>query len=574
MHRKHQMKGGGYRLSVLPLFLAAASAFVPLQLCPLRSGHVASAGRRPTCGHTRAAWCAKLRIMATAVGGSDSMPELLKAAAATREQLQASGTTRDAGALTLAGLVGDKDTTDCVAGLQALRAVLAEEYGADVQDDVYAAPEPAFKMLPKSANRTAQRVASFPPAAPMQVGDLQQVAARGVGLADFSHSGIIAVTGDDRYRFVNGLCTSKVLDAKPGQAMASCFTTKTGRSVDLTTIAVLDDSILILCSAGRLQRLYQTLDALIFPKDNVAIQDLSLALARFQLVGPQAASVLSTTPCSASTAALPAPFQAAAWGNAGLVIHISGLASSGYTVLVPVSRAVAAWKHLALGVTELDSAAARLLGGRDWEVLRVLEGVPAPDKELTLDHNPLEAALYHTVSFDKGCYVGQETIARLHTYGGLKQQLWGVIFAKETGATAVSASALLEAKMFVTQTAGAFDREEAADGVSGGGRTDGRITSVMELEGDGGEVRCLGYVRIKSGAAAGTVVTVIGAGLPDEGITGQLCDIPYATRAVTLCLCAYLCTELRARAHVRERGSEGGRSERARERDSERFPTL
>jgi|LauGreDrversion2_3_1035106.scaffolds.fasta_scaffold644054_1 hypothetical protein len=58
-----------------------------------------------------------------------------------------------------------------------------------------------------------------------------------------THSGIIAVTGADRYRFVNGLCTNKVLDAKPGQVIESCFTTKTGRTVDLTSVLALHISV-------------------------------------------------------------------------------------------------------------------------------------------------------------------------------------------------------------------------------------------------------------------------------------------------------------------------------------------
>lgn len=44
-------------------------------------------------------------------------------------------------------------------------------------------------------------------------------------------------------------------------------------------------------------------------------------------------------------------------------------------------------------------------------------------------YNPLEAALWQAISFDKGCYIGQETIARLQTYQGVKQQLWGLQLA-------------------------------------------------------------------------------------------------------------------------------------------------
>jgi glycine cleavage system aminomethyltransferase T len=160
--------------------------------------------------------------------------------------------------LTLEGLKQNAGTD--ASGQRVHQALLAAKYAANIEEDVYTAPEPVFKMLPKCNDRKAHRIAFFgssptPPAA------VQNLAAAGVGLADASHNGVIAVSGADRYRFVNGLCTNKVLDTKPGQVVQSCFTTKTGRKIDLTTM--LTDSILILFPASRLQSLYESFDALI-----------------------------------------------------------------------------------------------------------------------------------------------------------------------------------------------------------------------------------------------------------------------------------------------------------------------
>lgn len=65
--------------------------------------------------------------------------------------------------------------------------------------------------------------------------------------------------------------------------------------------------------------------------------------------------------------------------------------------------------------TDPNFAEAVPLGDRVWEQLRIQQGRPAPDQELTEDYNPLEAGLWQTISFEKGCYIGQETIARLNT---------------------------------------------------------------------------------------------------------------------------------------------------------------
>ncbi|HYN89746.1 MAG TPA: hypothetical protein VER55_14530, partial [Ardenticatenaceae bacterium] len=67
-----------------------------------------------------------------------------------------------------------------------------------------------------------------------------------------------------------------------------------------------------------------------------------------------------------------------------------------------------------------------LLGEAGWEQLRVAEGRPRADRELTEEHNPLEAGLWDAVSFRKGCYIGQEVIARLDTYQKVKHRLMRV----------------------------------------------------------------------------------------------------------------------------------------------------
>ena len=97
----------------------------------------------------------------------------------------------------------------------------------------------------------------------------------------------------------------------------------------------------------------------------------------------------------------------------------SGLATSGYTLIVSTEHQAKLW-------SKLTESGATPVGDRLWSTWRIQQGRPSPDRELTDDYNPLEAGLWHTISFEKGCYIGQETIARLNTYKGVKQRLWGV----------------------------------------------------------------------------------------------------------------------------------------------------
>ncbi|NJN58745.1 MAG: folate-binding protein, partial [Leptolyngbyaceae cyanobacterium SL_5_9] len=163
----------------------------------------------------------------------------------------------------------------------------------------------------------------------------------------------------------------------------------------------------------------------------------------------------------------------------------SGLATPGYTLIVNREQAANLWQ-------QLTTAGALPLGEQLWERLRIEQGRPMPDAELTEDYNPLEAGLWHTISFSKGCYIGQETIARLDTYKGLKQQLWGV---------RLSQPAPLGEPLLV------------------GAEKVGKLTSLTETEAG---LFGLAYVRTKAGGAGLTVT--VGSG------TGEIVDLPLLTR--------------------------------------------
>ena len=116
-----------------------------------------------------------------------------------------------------------------------------------------------------------------------------------------------------------------------------------------------------------------------------------------------------------------------------------------------------------------------------------------PGFELTDDYNPLDAGLWNTISFNKGCYIGQETIARLDTYNGVKLNLWRM---------KLSCPVALGSVVYSDDT------------------KIGTITSIYEFE-DGTAI-AIGYIRVKSGGS-GLVVTI-------ESQTTTLEDLPFQSR--------------------------------------------
>ena len=245
-------------------------------------------------------------------------------------------------------------------------------------------------------------------------------AASGVVVCEVSHWGRIQVADSDRLRFLHNQTTNDFQSLKPGQGCDTVFVSSTARTIDLVTAYVTEDTVLLLVSPSRRQQLIQWMDKYLFPMDRVQLKDVTDDTATFTLIGPGSDALLDKLGASAIVGQQSANHQIVQIGEIEVRVAVgNGLALPGYTLIVSADNAAALWQKLV-------EVGAIPMGDRMWERLRIEQGRPVPDRELTDDYNPLEARLWQTISFNKGCYIGQETIARLNTYKGVKQQLWGV----------------------------------------------------------------------------------------------------------------------------------------------------
>jgi hypothetical protein len=247
-----------------------------------------------------------------------------------------------------------------------------------------------------------------------------QATREGVALCDRSHWGLLKISDDERLRYLHNQSTNDFQQLKPGQGCDTVFVTSTARTIDLATAYVMEDAVLVLVSPNRRQRLMEWLDRYIFPMDRVELKDVSSESATFSLIGPESDALLEKLGVELPISEAYATHKQLTLGELPVRFAVgNGLALPGYTLIVSTSDAAKLWQTLTL-------AGAIPMGDRVWEQLRIEQGRPIPDHELTEDYNPLEAGLWQTISFEKGCYIGQETIARLNTYKGVKQKLWGV----------------------------------------------------------------------------------------------------------------------------------------------------
>lgn len=246
----------------------------------------------------------------------------------------------------------------------------------------------------------------------------------GVALVDQSHWGRLRVAGPDRLTFLHGQSTADITSLTPGKGTWSVFTTPQARCVDLVTMYVQKEGVMIVTSPGLSAQLAERLNKYIFPADKVQVLDISPRTSMFVVLGPKAESLMAEI--KADTALGAAEHSHIVMGFQGKPVIIArggdicdGVRLTGYTLIADESVAGELWSVLC-------NKGAVPMGTRGWEIARVMAGRPMPGSELTDDFTPLDAGLYDAISLSKGCYVGQETLSKVYLRQAMRWELWGL----------------------------------------------------------------------------------------------------------------------------------------------------
>ncbi|MBF8267705.1 MAG: folate-binding protein YgfZ [Dehalococcoidia bacterium] len=255
--------------------------------------------------------------------------------------------------------------------------------------------------LPKSYGKTA---------------DEYRAARKAIALADRSHFGRLRITGADGLDLLNRLSTNRLIGMRPGEGASTVLTTNQGRIIDLLLVINRGDGLLVLTSPQTPARVAEWIDLYTFGED-IAVADVTEETALLSLIGPGAGELLGP---EASALGLYGTAQVSLQGLQVPIIRTDAQGIAGYDLLTPASRAEEVWEALL-------QAGAAPVGENALEMLRVEQGVPRYGRELGEDFNPLEAGLTSSISFDKGCYIGQEVVLRLNTYKKVQRHLKGIV---------------------------------------------------------------------------------------------------------------------------------------------------
>ena len=248
--------------------------------------------------------------------------------------------------------------------------------------------------------------------------ELEYAAIRnGCALVDACERGSLVVRGKDRVDFVNRLVTQELKKLGEGSVARAFLTNRKGRIDADLVIALLPDALVIETLVHDVDAVRDALEKMVFSED-VAIETRTATHARLAIAGPRAAAALKAL-------GLAAPAGAAAWrvafgsGHAE-VMRLDEFGTEGYAIFVARDDAPALW-------LSLTTFGARPAGWFATNTARLEAGTPYFRIDFGPTSLPQESGVLESrVSFTKGCYPGQEVVARLQHLGKPKQKLVGL----------------------------------------------------------------------------------------------------------------------------------------------------
>lgn len=243
----------------------------------------------------------------------------------------------------------------------------------------------------------------------------------GVGVADHSWRDTLVVTGSDAVPWLQGLVTSDLLAlAEEGSGQVTTAVNQVGRLIAEARVLHMPEMLVLDLEPGVLEAgLFSHLRRHIITED-VTLIDRSEQTARVSVYGARAAALLDRL-CDTQEPVSSLDEFEGTWGAMGdedvVIQRVPLTGEPGFDVSFASEAAAKIWDTL-LETSQLDGGDEVVPVGFDTlETLRIEAGVPRFGKELTEERIPLEAGLDHAISFNKGCYLGQEIIARLDTRG-------------------------------------------------------------------------------------------------------------------------------------------------------------
>src|SRR6266571_4153671 len=250
-----------------------------------------------------------------------------------------------------------------------------------------------------------------------------------VGIMDLSSRGKIRVTGEDRVKWLQSIISNDILPLTPGQGIYSTFLTHKGKIIAYFRVYQLGD-VLMLEDIGQTgDTTFATLRKFLLFGTKAKMDNCGETWGLLLISGPKALELIRSTLGTDLSSLKPLAFEKLEIdGHPALLIRSEETGETDVEILIPSGGLRSAWGRL---WTAGDSMGLQPFGTHALETLRVEAGLPKMGPDLNENIVPPEANLEgKSFSLSKGCYPGQEVVARMDTYGSVRRRLVGLTLSE------------------------------------------------------------------------------------------------------------------------------------------------
>ena len=237
--------------------------------------------------------------------------------------------------------------------------------------------------------------------------------------------GRVAAKGPDAIDLLHRMSTNDLLPliGKEGSGAQTVLTTEKGRIIDLLQVLSLGNEALLVTSGGYEEEVIAWLDKYVIMED-AKYENVSKDISQFLIFGPQSLSFLQEL--SRENLIALEQFHFITTNIADVEVRLQKthrIIESGFTIFCNFNDEAKVKEHFVSAITSHGGAE---IDDDTFEALRIEAGIPLAPNELNGKHNPLETTLVQAISWTKGCYIGQEVIARLDTYDKVQRHMMGI----------------------------------------------------------------------------------------------------------------------------------------------------
>lgn len=263
--------------------------------------------------------------------------------------------------------------------------------------------------------------------------DELSVLKNGVGLKITETPSLIKMVGKDTIEFLHRVSTNDLLSTKPFSKKNTLFLNEKGRFISKSILLAFLEEYWVLSDYDPSNRIYSWINKFIIMED-IKTEDISIKYSLLEMSGPQTDSFLVLLIGDEAAKISPEDFRRFDVDGFTFYLFISSKTTScsSTKIIIESGRLVDFIEHLFRIKSVFDLA---LVGKLATDTYRIEKMIPAFPNELNVEVNPHEVNLLNEICTSKGCYIGQEVVARLETYDKVQRRLLKVISTEKIDKT-------------------------------------------------------------------------------------------------------------------------------------------